>query len=183
MCVMLYATVCYCILLHCMLFEGIHVVIVTVFLNPLARYQWCLYILLQGWRSVHFPFDCWCLRCAHNFHSKHHGARHFTRYPKPHAVRCGCCGTDFSWQQFVHHVNARGVCELQQSCWNAPLSSQPHYSVSRGLSWRLMPITSLQSIPPVLSAPPAAPAVSTVSTAHNIMTSPVASPSDRTESI
>jgi len=130
---------------------------------------------------VHFLFDCWCLRCSHNFHSKHHAARHFTRCPKPHAVRCGCCGADFPWQQFIHHVNTRGVCEREQSSWNAPLPSQPRYNVSCGPSWRLMPISTREATPPVASALPAAPMVSAAATEHHVMTSPVASPSATTD--
>ena len=164
------------------IFEGIHVAMVTVFLNPLARDQWCLLHTSSGDEDpVHFLFDCWCLRCSHNFHSKHHTARHFTRCPKPHAVRCGCCGADFPWQQFVHHVNTCGVCECEQSSWNAPLPSQPRYNISCGRSWCLMPISSLESTPPVASALLAAPVVSAVPAAHHIMISPVASPSATTD--
>ena len=100
---------------------------------------------------------------------------------KPHAVRCGCCGADFPWQQFIHHVNTRGVCEREQSSWNAPLPSQPRYNVSCGPSWRLMPISTREATPPVASALPAAPMVSAAATEHHVMTSPVASPSATTD--
>ena len=62
--------------------------------------------------------------------SKRHAAKHFAYCPKPHQLRCGCCGDEFGWATYVTHVNVRGVCERRQLCWTAPYPRRPQYNVS-----------------------------------------------------
>ena len=50
-----------------------------------------------GEDSARFPFTSWCLLCGHVVRSKRHAAKHFAYCPKPHQLRCGCCGNEFEW--------------------------------------------------------------------------------------
>jgi len=89
-----------------------------------------------GEDSARFPFTSWCLLCGHVVRSKRHAVKHFAYCPKPHQLRCGCCGDEFSWAAYVTHVNVRGVCARRQLCWTAPYPSQPQFNVSCSRSLR-----------------------------------------------
>ena len=80
--------------------------------------------------SARFPFASWCVLCGHVVHSKGHAAKHFNYCPKPHHIRCGCCGLEFDWAAYVAHVNVRGVCTRRQLCWTAPHARRPQFNVS-----------------------------------------------------
>jgi len=83
-----------------------------------------------GEDSARFPFTSWCLLCGHVVRSKRHAAKHFAYCPKPHQLRCGCCGGEFEWAAYVTHVNVRGVCARRQLCWTAPYPRRPQFNVS-----------------------------------------------------
>jgi len=83
-----------------------------------------------GEDSARFPFASWCILCGHVVRSKKHAAKHFAFCPKPHQLRCGCCGGEFEWAAYVTHVNVRGVCARRQLCWTAPYPRRPQYNVS-----------------------------------------------------
>jgi len=89
-----------------------------------------------GEDSARFPFTSWCLLCGHVVRSKRHAVKHFAYCPKPHQLRCGCCGEEFSWAAYVTHVNVRGVCARRQLCWTAPYPSRPQFNVSCSRSSR-----------------------------------------------
>jgi len=89
-----------------------------------------------GEDSARFPFTSWCLLCGHVVRSKRHAVKHFAYCPKPHQLRCGCCGNEFEWAAYVTHVNVRGVCARRQLCWTAPYPSQPQFNVSCARSLR-----------------------------------------------
>ena len=88
-----------------------------------------------GEDSARFTFASWCVLCGHIVHSKHHAAKHFAYCPRPHRLRCGCCGEEFEWPAYVAHVNVRGVCERPQLCWTAPCPSRPRFNVSCSRSY------------------------------------------------
>jgi len=83
-----------------------------------------------GEDSARFPFASWCILCGHVVRSKKHAAKHFAFCPKPHQLRCGCCGGEFEWAAYVTHVNVKGVCARRQLCWTAPYPRRPQYNVS-----------------------------------------------------
>jgi len=83
-----------------------------------------------GEDSARFPFASWCKLCGHVVRSKKHAAKHFALCPKPHQLRCGCCGGEFEWAAYVTHVNVKGVCARRQLCWTAPYPRRPQYNVS-----------------------------------------------------
>jgi len=83
-----------------------------------------------GEDSARFPFASWCLLCGHVMRSKKHAAKHFAFCPKPHQLRCGCCGGEFEWAAYVTHVNVKGVCARRQLCWTAPYPRRPQYNIS-----------------------------------------------------
>jgi len=83
-----------------------------------------------GEDSARFPFTSWCILCGHVVRSKRHAAKHFAYCPKPHQLRCGCCGGEFEWAAYVTHVNVRGVCMRRQLCWTAPYPRRPQFNVS-----------------------------------------------------
>ena len=83
-----------------------------------------------GEDSARFPFTSWCLMCGHTVRSKRHAVKHFAYCPKPHQLRCGCCGNDYNWTAYVTHVNVRGVCKRHQLHCSAPFPLQPQYNVS-----------------------------------------------------
>jgi len=83
-----------------------------------------------GEDSARFPFASWCLLCGHMVRSKKHAAKHFALCPKPHQLRCGCCGGEYEWAAYVTHVNVKGVCGRRQLCWTAPYPPRPQYNVS-----------------------------------------------------
>jgi len=83
-----------------------------------------------GEDSARFPFASWCILCGHVVRSKKHAAKHFAFCPKPHQLRCGCCGGEFEWAAYVTHVNVRGVCARRQLCWTAPYPRRPQFNVS-----------------------------------------------------
>jgi len=83
-----------------------------------------------GEDSARFPFASWCILCGHVVRSKKHAAKHFAFCPKPHQLRCGCCGGEFEWAAYVTHVNVKGVCARRQLCWTAPYPRRPQYNIS-----------------------------------------------------
>jgi len=110
-----------------------------------------------GEDPARFPFTSWCLLCGHTVRSKRHAAKHFDYCPKPHQLRCGCCGNDYNWAAYINHVNVRGVCKRHQLCWNAPFPRQPRYNVSctrpfpqpsTGVAWSLAPLDEATAVAP-----------------------------------
>ena len=110
-----------------------------------------------GEDSARFPFTSWCLLWGHTVRSKRHAAKHFAHCPKPHQLRCGCCGNDYNWAAYINHVNVRGVCKRHQLCWNAPFPRQPRYNVSctrpfpqpsTGVAWSLAPLDEATAVAP-----------------------------------
>ena len=111
-----------------------------------------------GEDSARFPFTSWWLLCGHVVRSKRHAVKHFAYCPKPHQLRCGCCGNDFDWAAYVTHVNVRGVCARRQLCWTAPYPSQPQFNVSCSRPFRQPSAGLTYTLPPLAEAttPPAA---------------------------
>jgi len=111
-----------------------------------------------GEDSARFPFTSWCILCGHVVRSKRHAVKHFAYCPKPHQLRCGCCGDEFSWAAYVTRVNVRGVCARRQLCWTAPYPSQPQFNVSCARSLRQPSAGVTYALPPSAEAttPPAA---------------------------
>ena len=111
-----------------------------------------------GEDSARFPFTSWCLLCGHVVRSKRHAVKHFAYCPKPHQLRCGCCGNDLDWAAYVTHVNVRGVCARRQLCWTAPYPSQPQFNVSCSRPFRQPSAGLTYTLPPLAEAttPPAA---------------------------
>ena len=82
-----------------------------------------------------------------------HAVKHFAYCPKPHQLRCGCCGNEFNWAAYVTHVNVRGVCARRQLCWTAPYPSQPQFNVSCSRPFRQPSAGVAYTLAPLAEAP------------------------------
>ena len=111
-----------------------------------------------GEDSARFPFASWCLLCGHVMRSKRHAAKHFAYCPKPHQLRCGCCGGEFEWAAYVTHVNVKEVCARRQLCWTAPYPRRPQYNISCSQSLSQPSVAAACTLGPLAEAatPPAA---------------------------
>jgi len=109
-----------------------------------------------GEDHARFPFVSWCTRCGHQFRTKQHARKHLARCPPPHELRCGCCGANYSWTDFVQHVNVRGVCRRRQRCYLPPLPSEPRYNISCCSLSPSLPLSRPDALPLAASAAVAA---------------------------